>query len=122
MRQNEIPCLLKIEIPSHYPTTTEKINVIKALRTLAGLGLKEAKDLSEKPGVELIKIVVRSETEYLTNCEVLKRHGVKTGEPVAEILADLRKLAHSALDSGEDELANEILQLILAEKLRRNIK
>jgi hypothetical protein len=41
------------------------------------------------------------------------------GEPAWKIIEELRKLGSQALLQGEDDLANEILQLVLAEKLRR---
>ena len=50
---------------------------------------------------------------------ILRQENVQVGPPVHKILEELRRLGSQALLQGEDELANEILQLVLAEKLRR---
>lgn len=50
---------------------------------------------------------------------LLRNEGVDVGPSVFKILSELRSLGAQALLQGEDELANEILQLVLAEKLRR---
>ena len=103
-----------------------KIEVIKAIRMLTGMGLTEAKDASERAGPQTFPISSANfaglsfpqdhiEQQFM----ILSRNGVEVGEPVFMILEDLRKLASQALLQGEDDLANEILQLVLAEKLRR---
>jgi hypothetical protein len=103
-----------------------KVEVIKTIRTLTGLGLKEAKDASERSGPQTMDINQSFFTTYtnperaLDDCfRVLRNNGVEVGEPAFKILESLRKLGSNALLQGEDELANEILQLVLAEKLRR---
>lgn len=106
-------------------TFNNKVAVIKAIRVLTGLGLKEAKDASERPGVrQVFPLVLPSGTDnpqYEEQCRVLRSEGVEVGPAVQKILQELRKLGSQALLQGEDELANEILQLVLAEKLRRGI-
>lgn len=110
-----------------------KIPVIKAIRTLTGLGLKEAKDASELfniPQTFTLSLVgpvhtgtIQSTSAFINEqFRILRADGVQVGEPVFSILEDLRKLASQALLQGEDELANEILQLVLAEKLRRGTR
>jgi hypothetical protein len=92
---------------------------------LTGLGLKEAKDTSERPGVRQVFPIVlpngQDNRQYEENCRLLRAEGVEVGPAVQKILQELRKLGSQALLQGEDELANEILQLVLAEKLRRGI-
>jgi len=103
-----------------------KVTVIKAIRTLTGLGLKEAKDASEKGGRQVYDIhasnflgCVDPEKAIEEQFRILRSEGVEVGEPAWKIIQDLRELGAKALQMGEDELANEILQLVLAEKLRR---
>jgi hypothetical protein len=111
-----------ITCPSSIPN---KIEVIKAIRTLAGLGLKEAKDASERMGPQTFAIAantsgISNPQHYIEQqFQILTKNGAEVGEPVFMILEDLRKLGAQALLQGEDELASEILQLVLAEKLRR---
>lgn len=103
-----------------------KVEVIKAIRSLTGLGLKEAKDASERCGPQTLDIRLQNSGSFI-NIEraiedyfrVLRNNGVEVGEPAFKIIESLRKLGADALLQGEDELANEILQLVLAEKLRR---
>lgn len=103
-----------------------KVTVIKAIRTLTGLGLKEAKDASERANVrQSFPCVLPNGTQnpmYEEQCRILRNEGVEVGPAVQKILQELRKLGSEALMTGEDELANEILQLVLAEKLRRGIR
>jgi len=104
-----------------------KLEVIKALRTLTGLGLKEAKDASEVVGTPqtfslsntLFTNYANPSQEVDNQYRTLRNNGVQIGGAIHELLAELRKLGAQALQQGEDELANEILQLVLAEKLRR---
>lgn len=100
-----------------------KVAAIKAIRSLTGLGLKEAKDASERPGVSQTFPIANLGTMVFSffeeQCRILRAEGFEVGEPVTKILGELRRLGMEALKSGEDELAAEILQLVLAEKLRR---
>lgn len=113
-----------IVCPSTY---TNKVAVIKAIRSLSGMGLKEAKDVSEIVGAQqtfelsssLYSNYANPHVEIENHFRVLRNEGVKVGDSIHEILEDLRELATQALQQGEDELANEILQLVLVEKLRR---
>jgi len=115
----------KFEITINGPLGN-KIAVIKAIRTLTGLGLKEAKDASERKGPQLLDLDFPGLTRYPNpNVEmenqfrILRAEGVLVGEPVHKLLEELREIGAQALRMGEDELASEILQLVLAEKLRR---
>lgn len=103
-----------------------KVSVIKAIRTLTNMGLKEAKDASEKIGPQILQLCMANFMSYSMPQKaiedqfiILRNNGVEVGEPVYKLLEELRKIGAQALTQGEDELANEILQLVLAEKLRR---
>jgi len=118
-----IPERLDIICPAIY---SNKIAVIKAIRWLTGLGLKEAKDASETIGLQVFAIAKfygsspLTEQVYNEQCRIMRAEGVQVGDGRYIIIEDLRKLGIQALQQGEDELANEILQLVLAEKLRRS--
>ena len=104
-----------------------KVAVIKAIRTLTGLGLKEAKDASERAltpqtfefSGSLFLPHINTDYEIDSQFRILRSYGVEVGDPVYKLIEELRKLGSQALLQGEDEFANEILQLVLAEKLRR---
>lgn len=114
---------IEIVCPVHL---ANKVTVIKAIRTLTGLGLKEAKDASERANVkQSFRCVLPNGAQnpmYEEQCRILRNEGVEVGPAAQKILQELRKLGSEALMTGEDELANEILQLVLAEKLRRGIR
>jgi len=108
------------------PSIPNKVAVIKAIRTLTGLGLKEAKDASERSGHQVFDISPSNFASWADPQKgieeafrILRNEGVEVGEPAWKIIEELRKLGSQALLQGEDDLANEILQLVLAEKLRR---
>ena len=109
-----------IVCPQNY---TNKVAVIKAIRTLTGLGLKEAKDASEVVGIpqtfDLEPLASSTSVFIEEQFRILRNERVEVGEPVHKLLEELRKIGAQALLQSEDELANEILQLVLAEKLRR---
>lgn len=105
-----------------------KVAAIKAIRSLTGLGLKEAKDVSERAGVaqtlELSTFHVPAGEDIMrhveTHIRILRTEGFDIVDPVYKLMDQLRELGAQALRQGEDEFANEILQLVLAEKLRRS--
>lgn len=113
---------LVITCPATYHN---KVAVIKAIRTLTGLGLREAKDACERVGTrQTFPCTLNGGSDhplYEEQCRILRSEGIDVGAPVQRILQELRSLGSQALLQGEDELANEILQLVLAEKLRRGI-
>ena len=105
-----------------------KVAIIKAIRCLTGLGLKEAKDASERYELQTLEIFLsaginiaagREEYYIEEQFKTLRQEGCLIGPSVHRLLQELRLLGSQALEQGEDELANEILQLVLAEKLRR---
>jgi hypothetical protein len=115
-----IPARITIKTPF---SNGDKISCIKSIRALTGLGLKDAKDIADASGIihEATVFPGLSYLEFEQNCRILRNAGVEVGGAVFTILEDLRDLGAQALKQGEDELAAEILQLVLAEKLRRKI-
>jgi len=112
-----------ITCPASIPN---KVEVIKTIRTLTGLSLKDAKDASEITTPQTFTVLgniltthANPDIEIDRQFQLLRNNGVEIGPSVFRILDDLRRLGSQALLQGEDELANEILQLVLAEKLRR---
>lgn len=128
-----LPAFITIEFPANYDAVGgNKVTVIKALRWISYRGLKEAKDLSEMTGPQQVAVNLQTaggvnihassadaEAFFEEQCRILRNNGCKVGESVHAILQSLRDLAAEALKQGDDELANEIMQLVLAEKLRR---
>ena len=131
---------LSITLPHQYSQggVHNKVSAIKAIRSLTRLGLKEAKDIADKQGsevhIEVAAHVIANDynldlsipadqatlDRHIKNVIVeLEASGVKVSGSAYPILRELRNLATEALQMGEDDLANEILQLVLAEKLRR---
>jgi len=106
---------------------SNKVAVVKAIRILTGLGLKEAKDASEIVGrVQTFDIAPsifsscsNPDSVLDENFRIMRNEGVEIGEPIRKLIEELRKIGAQALLQGEDEFANEIMQLVLAEKLRR---
>lgn len=117
---------VSITCPASY---SNKVAVIKAIRMLSGMGLKDAKDASEVTTRTQTFDLYRAnfisypdpEQEIENQFRILRNERVEVGPPVWKIIEELRKLGSAALLQGEDELANEILQLVLAEKLRRSV-
>jgi hypothetical protein len=111
--------ILTVTFPYSY-ATFNKVAVIKTIREISYMGLKEAKDLSEMSGPQEIIIGNTLSDQRLDDlCKILRDNGCIVGGRVHNILKELRELGSQALLMGEDNLANEILQLVLAEKLRR---
>lgn len=109
---------IRIKAPT---AITNKVSAIKAIRTLTGLGLKESKDATERPGVQqyFAQTPGVTERDVEEQCRILRNEGFEVGPSVYLLIEELRQLGSQALLQGEDDLANEILQLVLAEKLRR---
>lgn len=119
-------------ISKHYTMTFpapnsgyNRVGVIKAVRSLTGLGLKEAKDLTEKEGAQLVQVRAADTVNPYTNQPIsaktalenaiteLRRHGVVAVEAVrAGTLADVRKLASDALMRDELDLAAALIDIL----------
>ena len=118
-----IPETVVVFIPGGYGPGQNKIEVIKTLRYLSYMGLKEAKDLSETVGQHTLpvnmRLTVDAGHDFEDYCRILRNNGCEVGPSIHKILQSLRDLGAEALRLGEDEIANEILQMVLAEKLRK---
>ena len=118
---------IRIKCPAVYPAAGPgKIQAIKTIRTITGCGLKEAKDYSEITHDQTLfldqawlNMQLNVDAALEAELRILRSSGIEVCDPVYKILESLRELGAQALRQGEDELANEILQLVLAEKLRR---
>lgn len=120
-----LPATLAITFPTSYAPNQNKVAVIKSIRVLSGCGLYEAKVLSEQPGKQVINVVPNHlnagtlQAAFESECLILQANGCDVGPAIYKILQELRELGAEALRLGEDDIANEILQMVLAEKLRR---
>jgi len=111
------------------PHMSNKVACIKAIRTLTGLGLKEAKDIADVAGEYNLLLdprfygpdAVLYASEFETQARTLRNEGHTLGGIISVLIQDLRNLAARALEQGEDEFAQEIMQMVLAEKLKRGI-
>lgn len=109
--------VINVTFPNAY---NNKVSVIKTIREIQYMVLKEAKDMSESQQEQTLYVDNGiSEDRLAALISVLQNDGCIIGNHVYHLLKELRGLAADALKIGEDELANEILQLVLAEKLRR---
>jgi hypothetical protein len=129
---------IKLRFPQVYPVTCSKVEIIKSIRRLTGMGLKESKDFCEiysvaqdmylLPEFDAISVqdsLIPGTHSVPIQAEILRdalccfrRAGVEIFNDKYRILQDLRKLAQDALDIADDELAQEIMMLVMAEKLR----
>ncbi len=112
-----------IIFPDHHDYA--RVTVIKAVRQLTGLGLKEAKDLTEKQGAQLVHFrvedirsyyddsVIPAEQVLKNGLEVLRNHGVLVHE-VSRVgtLAEVRQLASDAVLRDEHDLAIALIEVI----------
>ena len=127
MSNTNIPDSISFCIPG--AGIKNKVAVIKALRSITGVGLKDAMDMSQ-----LFDVVqtYRVDKQYFTQAanpqsiyqhqiNVLLADAIKVAPTLYWVIENLRKLAGHALELGDDDLANDILQLVLAEKLRKGI-
>lgn len=105
---------------------SSKVAVIKAIRILSGLGLKEAKDLSEvltpvevdlkyiNDNIAAGKLV---EAEKEVQLQVLRSNGVKilssAGSALDEIADDLENAICKAVKAKHYQLAKDISELLL---------
>lgn len=107
--------------PPPFSGVADKVACIKAVRTITGLGLKEAKDACERAGVEQTFLTYPglSGVGYREEIRILERSGFTIGPTFDALLEELRMIGIKALKLGEDDLANDILQHVLSAKLRR---
>lgn len=102
-----------------------RVAVIKAIRQLTGLGLKEAKELTEKVGNQLVRVRVEdtmdpynertiTAEQVLANALAeLRRNGVMVVEAVrAGTLDEVRKLASEAVLRDELDLSVALIDVL----------
>ena len=117
---------MNITFPIAY-SPNAKVAVIKSLRAISYRGLRESKDMSESHSVmHLIPITISPNeggglTTFEEHCRILRFHGCELTTSIQTILQELRELSVLATKQGADELASEIIQFVLAEKLRGNL-
>lgn len=119
-------------ITKHYTMTFPEANsgynrvgVIKSVRALTGLGLKEAKELTEKAGAQLVQVRAADTVNPYTNQPIsakffleetiaeMRRNGVIVCEAVrAGTLAEVRKLASEALLRDELDMAVALIDIV----------
>jgi len=121
-----IPYFVNITFPISY-LPNAKVDVIKSLRAISYRGLKECKDMSEAHSfTHLIPVTLSPSldgglTDFNKHCDILRFHGCEIIPSIHSILQELRELSILATKQGADELASEIIQFVLAEKLRGNV-
>jgi len=97
----------------------DKVKVIKALRMLTGIGLKEAKELSEtmRSNTPLILKIDDERWEKGYNVEAIiasfKEIGFTVERVGNETGKHLRAAARTAIDEGHFRLSRDILDLLL---------
>lgn len=121
-----IPKKLEIVIPGAY---ADKVKAIKALRELTSLGLKEAKDLSEKMGRQVVDVnphrradldgnILPEDVNYRDIMASLQNAGIQVRGEVAtareELLEQVRMLASTSVLRNDFELAQELIRVLRA--------
>ncbi len=109
----------------------DKVMAIKAIRTISGLGLKEAKDISDaaqngqRPTFEEQDPKYRSNPEYVLNIEAELANIRKAGYSVVEftyvnfeILEKVKGLSLEAIAAEEFGVAISLLEILKAQKTR----
>lgn len=121
---NIIPSYISLSFPPL--GTYNRLVVIKAVRVLTGLGLKEAKDFTEQTGPHIVRVVCSDGVNWSTGVSVpahamyqnaiaeLKANSVVVIENSvrSDILMDLRKIVTQAVTNNELELAFDLLTIL----------
>lgn len=121
-----IPSYIVVTFPeTPYESTTNKIEVIKAIRTIGGLGLKESKDMVEFPGKHTMAVNMalrdydgvlhNNERRFEEAVEVLRKYWVKVsipGAPDSASIEALKAVACDALNRGEFDLVGDLLEVM----------
>lgn len=119
-----VPRKITLTMPFDY-ANGDKVAVIKSIRWLTNMGLKEAKDLSEKSGPSQVEIrlpqhdhngnLINTTDFYRQNVQVLEECGVKVFvSPTVrdELVEELRKLTVNAVLKGDTEFAEHAIKLL----------
>lgn len=122
-----IPTFVTVTFPQNYEANcSNKVSTIKAIRLLTGLGLKEAKDLSEQFGEQRIKVTVRDGEDYATgrfvpaqeNYERAIKELKSQNIPVvancfrSKMINDVKRLASEAVLRDENDLAVALIDVL----------
>ena len=83
---------------------SNKIAAIKAIRTLTGLGLKEAKDITETLGIQTLYIDLVTQTAIDEQFKILRTCGIEVSGNSWKLIDDLRNLGSQALLQGKMSL------------------
>ena len=121
MTQAHTPYRISIMFPA---STGNKVQMVRDLRILTGVSLKEAVDAINRPGIyhdftvadngqNLQPELISDLTSNLTSLGCTIVHSGYTA-----IILGLKKLASDAIHINREDLATEILQMLLAEKIR----
>lgn len=116
---------IKIQIPFGIP---DRVAVIKAIRQLTGLGLKEAKDITGKTETQLLNVRVNDTRSYVDNSlisaeslydqavAVLISNGVQIEHTFRTdrdgILLDMQLLAADAITRKDYDLAIALIDVL----------
>lgn len=122
-----IPTFVTATFPLNYEANgSNKVSTIRAIRMLTGLGLKEAKDLSEQPGEQRIKVLVRDGEDYATGRAVsaqetylraindLKAQNIRVVPNCfrSKMIEDVKLLASEAVLRDENDLAVALIDVL----------
>lgn len=121
-----IPKSIKLVFPSVGSTNYDRIGVIKAVRALTGMGLKESKDMTEEAGEHVIRVsisdgvdfysgqTVSAADRYKLAIENLRLNGVRVNENSlrSKMVEDVRRLASEAVLRDENDLAVALIEVV----------
>ena len=122
-----IPKSVMVEIPAFYdPHTTNPVGLVKAIRALTGMGLREAKALIQEPGIHSIDIKPYAHTcprtgreftqeeSYNHYIELLKNQCIKVtvDSHREQFIANIRELATDCLARGEYDKTVDLINII----------
>ena len=115
-----IPDKITLTFPDNYDAFS-KVDVIKAIRSLSGYGLKEAKELSEQRGpvdLNIVMIVGLNDTSHALSfrngVNLLKANGVTVvANSLREgLIKDIRNLTSMAVLKGEVDIAKVLIEAL----------
>lgn len=86
-----------------------RVNVIKAIRMLTGLGLKEAKDLTEKSGAQMVRVLVEDRRDYIDESKIIPAQ--QAYDDAMQILRSNGVWIDSTASTGRDGALNEVRRL-----------
>lgn len=121
-----IPSYIVITFPRvPFQSNTNKIEVIKAVRTIGGLGLKESKDMVESGEKHTLTVnmalrdfdgvLYNNERRFEESVQVLRKNWVTVsvpGAPDSATIEALKVVACDALNRGELDLVGDLLVVI----------